>query len=240
MIRSDELPILEKEIKHSVLFGLLVRRECWKFSIAGKVVVASLILLVSALSFFGLYPFLATTGPVDADYLVAEGWIPAYALDHARVLYEGGSYRKLLTCGAVAPNEWSTNSASNYADWAAAKLRRLGLAAGHVESVPAGEVHADRTYASAVAIREWLGTNVGPVRAINLVSLGPHARRSRLMFQKAFGDDVQIGIISVPDRQYQADRWWQSSEGVREVIGEMIAYVYARFVFSPSKPSAPK
>ena len=37
-----------------------------------------------------------------------------------------------------------------------------------------------------------------------------------------------FGIIAVEDQDYDSKRWWESSDGVRTVIGEMIAYVYAR------------
>jgi len=66
------------------------------------------------------------------------------------------------------------------------------------------------------------------------MTLGPHARRSRLLFQKAFGKEVKVGVISVEDRDYDPAHWWRSSEGVREVLGEAIAYFYAKFFFSPS------
>jgi hypothetical protein len=63
-----------------------------------------------------------------------------------------------------------------------------------------------------------------------------HARRTRLLFQKALGNDVRVGIISIPNPDYDAKHWWRYSEGVREVIGEGIAYAYAKVFFYPSEP----
>jgi hypothetical protein len=63
--------------------------------------------------------------------------------------------------------------------------------------------------------------------------MGPHARRSRLIFQKAFRDEVGVGVISVPDDEYDQGHWWTTSAGVRTVLGEVIAYLYARFFFHP-------
>jgi L,D-peptidoglycan transpeptidase YkuD (ErfK/YbiS/YcfS/YnhG family) len=37
---------------------------------------------------------------------------------------------------------------------------------------------------------------------------------------------------SNPD--YNPKQWWRYSDGVREVIGESIAYIYAKFFFYPS------
>ena len=57
-----------------------------------------------------------------------------------------------------------------------------------------------------------------------------------MLFQDAFGQDVTVGVISAPDPDYDAAHWWRSSEGVREILGESIAYLYAKFVFHPALP----
>ena len=71
------------------------------------------------------------------------------------------------------------------------------------------------------------------LRSFNVLTLGVHARRSRLLFRKAFGSDLPIGVIAVQNREYDPVRWWSSSEGAKEVISEGVAYLYARFFFSP-------
>ena len=44
---------------------------------------------------------------------------------------------------------------------------------------------------------------------------------------------MKVGVIALPNVQYEADHWWRYSEGVKETLGEAIAYLYARFLFSP-------
>jgi uncharacterized SAM-binding protein YcdF (DUF218 family) len=66
------------------------------------------------------------------------------------------------------------------------------------------------------------GTQVS-VRSINIVTEATHAHRTRLLFQKALGKHVQVGIIAVPNPDYDKRRWWWYSEGVRDVLGESIA-----------------
>lgn len=34
--------------------------------------------------------------------------------------------------------------------------------------------------------------------------------------------------------EYDPRHWWRTSEGVRNVVGESIAYLYARFFFRPA------
>jgi hypothetical protein len=77
-------------------------------------------------------------------------------------------------------------------------------------------------------LRDWFCEHHLSVHDINVVTESVHARRTRLLFQEAFGDGVLVGIIAVPDPDYDANHWWRYSEGVREVIGETIAYAYAK------------
>ena len=68
---------------------------------------------------------------------------------------------------------------------------------------------------------------------IDVVSFGVHARRTWFLFEKAF-PSVDVGIIAIRPNSYDTSRWWLFSEGVRSVIAESVAYLYARFIFSPS------
>ena len=70
--------------------------------------------------------------------------------------------------------------------------------------------------------------------SINVLTEGAHARRTRLLYQKAFDQNVTVGIIAVSNPDYNPKQWWRYSDGVREVIGESIAYIYAKFFFYPS------
>ena len=70
---------------------------------------------------------------------------------------------------------------------------------------------------------------------VNLMSLGPHARRSRFLFEKALGKGVVVGVTAIPSRDFDPAHWWRSSSGVRDVIGETLAYAYARLLFHPPK-----
>jgi hypothetical protein len=220
------------------LFGLLVRKERWGVSWRGWLL--GIVLAAGLLygSFRGLYPFLSVTDRKTSTYLVVEGWMQVDSLRAAVAEFEKGGYQKLITSGCRAQDQWDTNVVVTYADWAAAKLRRLGVATNLIQAVPCYEERKDRTYSSAVAVKQWFAQNHIPIRALNVVSVGPHARRSRLLYEEAFGPSVQIGIISIGAEDYDPDHWWRTSEGVREVVGEVLAYIYARFIFSP--PAAEK
>ena len=70
--------------------------------------------------------------------------------------------------------------------------------------------------------------------SINVLTEGAYARRTRLLYQKAFDQNVTVGIIAVSNPDYNPKQWWRYSDGVREVIGESIAYIYAEFFFYSS------
>jgi uncharacterized SAM-binding protein YcdF (DUF218 family) len=114
-------------------------------------------------------------------------------------------------------------------------LKKLGVPEDLVQMVPSRVIGRDRTYSSAVALREWLREHDLQVRSINIMTENAHARRTRLLFRKALGSNVAVGIIAVPNPDYDARRWWRYSEGVREVIGEGVAYIYAKVFFHPSE-----
>jgi hypothetical protein len=102
-----------------------------------------------------------------------------------------------------------------------------------VQMVPSHVSGRDRTYSSAVALREWFHHHQPRITGFNVLTEDVHARRTRLLFQEAFGKNVHIGIIAVPSPEYDPNHWWRYSEGVREVLGESIAYLYAKCFFWP-------
>jgi hypothetical protein len=121
-----------------------------------------------------------------------------------------------------------------YSALGAAVANSLGVPDTVVEAVPTPDVQRDRTYASALAARDWLKARGDLPESINVVTVGAHARRTRLLYRKAFGEGCEIGIIMVDNVDYDAGRWWAYSQGVRTIIGETAAYLYARFLFESS------
>jgi hypothetical protein len=106
--------------------------------------------------------------------------------------------------------------------------------------VPSHVNGRERTYSSAIALRDWFREHNTPVDNINVLTEGAHARRTRLLYQKAFDQNVTVGIIAVSNPDYNPKQWWRYSDGVREVTGESIAYIYAKFFFYPSASLAEK
>jgi hypothetical protein len=105
--------------------------------------------------------------------------------------------------------------------------------------VPSRVMGRDRTYASPVALRNWFREHNMPGHSIDVITEDLHECRTRLLFQKAFGKEVQVGIIAVPHPDYPPNRWWLYNEGVKDVVSECAAYVYARLLFLPPLSARP-
>ena len=182
-----------------------------------------------------IHPFLAVTERVDADILVIEGWIHRYAIRQGAEEFKRGSYQRIFTTGG--PENGSGGYVNDYqtsASVGAEALKRFGIPEDVIQMAPSRVIGRERTYSSAVALRDWFYEHNVPVQSMNVLTEDCHARRTQLLFQKVFGENVPVGIIAVPNPDYNPKYWWHYSEGVREVISESIAYMYARFLFYPS------
>jgi hypothetical protein len=214
----------------------LHRRDCLRFTWRGRLLllvaaVVSVIVLGRA-----VHPFLALEQPVASRLLVVEGWLPDYGLAEAAAEFQTNGYAKLYVTGVPLTEGGFLSEYKTLAQVGAATLLKMGLSSNVVEAVPAPEVRQDRTYASAVALRERLRAAGLQPESLMVISHGPHARRTRLLFEKAMGPSVKIGIKAVPVREYDPKRWWTSSSGVRTVVDEVTAYFYARLLFRAKEP----
>ena len=220
------------------LCGIIRLKERWGSSWYGRLFVTSLLLLASYAVVVNVHPFLAVTHRVDTKILVVEGWMGEYAIRAGADEFKTGDYEHIITTGGpVAGSGGYTNDYNTFASVGARRLKAAGVADESVLMVPSHVIGRDRTYSSAIALRRWLRDHNMALRSINVVTEDAHARRTRLLFQKALGNDVRVGIISIPNPDYDAKHWWRYSEGVREVIGEGIAYIYAKVFFYQSEPS---
>jgi hypothetical protein len=218
----------ERSLKPVALGGLFRRRACWVPTPLGWLMLIGIWFTLAFCAVSCLYPFLAITKPVNADVLVVEGWVEDSVLVDALRESQRHEYRKTLTTGG--PIE-ATSYLDRYGSWAqvaALTLRTIGAKSDTVEAVPCTNLPRNRTYESALAVRRWLRAHDNTVSAVNVLTCGPHARRTRLLYERALGPGITVGIIAVPSALYDPRYWWRSSKGVQVVFGEALAYLYAR------------
>jgi hypothetical protein len=210
--------------------GLFRRRNCCVPNHRGWAVLITCGLGVGFFVVHRIDPFLSVSCPVSGEILVVESWLPDYALFNAVGEFKRRGYKYVIATGPTLPDAGALSRYPTAAEFAAAKLAELGLPPDRIVAVPSGSPARDRTYSSGIALKHWLEINDRSLKALDVYSLGTHARRSRLLFQKTLGKKVKVGIIACPD-SYDSNRWWATSEGVRTVTSEGLAYVYARFIF---------
>jgi hypothetical protein len=204
-------------------------------TLRGWAVLLVSVAIVAVLLTRGLGRFLAVTDPVESGVMVVEGWAPDYAFEAAIAEFNRNHYEKLLVSGQPLERGAPLSEYKTYAEMGAAIVIKMGLSSNVVQAVPAPLVRQDRTYAMASAVKRWMHDHGMSATSVQLMTLGPHARRSRLVYERAFGKGVKIGIKAIPSRDFDPNHWWRTSAGVRSVLDEALAYVYARLLFHPPK-----
>jgi hypothetical protein len=192
----------------------------------------ALALTVALTIWYGTYPFLALNVPVEANVLVVESWVPTHMLSLVAAEFQRNHYQRLVVMRATYEGPYSYVEAVDSREFAQNTLVRYGVPRSSVETVFYQAADRDRTYHAALATKEWVRDHGMEGRSVTVAAVGPHARRTRLMFMKALDGDVKLGILALQDPLYDPAHWWRTSEGVRDIIGEAIAYVYARFFFA--------
>ena len=204
----------------------LKQRTCRVPTLRAVIVSAFLLIILFVVLVNSIHPFLAQTDPANGNVLVVEGWLPDYALEEALRTFRKGEYRLMLTTGEPLLAGYHLSHYKTYAELARAIVLDRGIGADSIVAVPAPAVKVDRTYAAALAVSTWFKEYQMAPGAIDVVSSGAHARRSRLLFQRACGEAVKVGVIAVPDDGYDPDRWWETSRGFQMVVNETLGLLY--------------
>jgi hypothetical protein len=221
--------------QNKVFCGCLCRRQCLVPTLRGWLALILSFAVLAVLVGREMGVFLTVNDPVPGGVLVVEGWTPDYALEAAMAEFNRNHYDKLFVTGIPLEQGAPLSEYKTYAELGAAVLIRLGMSTNVVQPVPAEAVRRDRTYAMASSLKRWMDDHRMAPTKVNLMTLGPHARRSRLIYEKALGKGIVVGVTAVPSRDFDPAHWWTSSQGVRIVIGEALAYAYARLLFYPPR-----
>lgn len=184
------------------------------------------VLCVAVLGIGGMHSFLVMNQPADAEILVVEGWVPEYALRSAALEFNKGGYSLLVTTGG--PSEKDCPGCSTSAATSARRIVKLGVKEANVIPVPAPYVAFDRTLTSAQAFKKFLdGSDMRLSKGVNILTVGPHARKTYTVYRKVLPPGVHIGMISVPTDDYDPRFWWASPAGIKWVSRDMAGYLYA-------------
>jgi len=111
------------------------------------------------------------------------------------------------------------NNFNSSAQYARDRLLSMGIDSSLLISIPGNKVKINRTLTSALAFRDWLKTVNINIKGINIISMGTHTRRTWMTYNKILNEQYRIGIISLPDYNYNNSRSFRLFKTIRESLG---------------------
>ena len=216
------------------MFPLFRKHSLWLPTWQALLAAAVIIGAVAWIFIANIHSYLAVTERAEgAKILVIEGWISDVALAQQLEGFEPGEpYDHIFTTGSALPKGYYLSEYRSYAELTAKTLEHLGVPGEHIIVAATDHKTSDRTYQCAVAFKEKLAASaaiVGRPGAVDILTGGVHSRRTRSVFQKILGEEIEVGIISEDQGGYDQRRWYTTSEGVKSVIIETISLVYEWF-----------
>jgi len=175
-----------------------------------------------------IHRFLSVTSPVPAQILVVESWIWSKpAMSEVNQEFKRG-YQLVICVGGPLRGGHGAGRPSA-AELAKKRLVELGINERQILCLTQPDDGGLRTYNSAVAVRDWLRQERPEATSLNVFTLGVHARKSWVLFQKAFGPGYRVGIMAGTEKGYPVNTWWASRKGIHLVLRNTVGYLYALF-----------
>ena len=119
------------------------------------------------------------------------------------------------------------NNLTTTAQQARSKLIRMGIDSTKIIAVSAEKVRINRTLTSALEFRKWLNSHGKDINGINIISLGSHARRTWMTYNKILEEKYRIGIISISEEN---DKQLTGSRKVFKTLRETLGIIYYWFL----------
>jgi len=209
----------------------------WFPTVWGWLVFLVLLVIGSLFLLKQLAMILAPNSPVaERTYLVVEGWQDENSLLSALAIFNAEQYQYMITTGG--PNDRFINPAhASHAEQAGAFMLAQGIPAAQLIVIPTPESAQERTYLSAVMVRDWLTLKGLAVNELNVHTSHVHARRTRSLYQQAF-PNIKIGIYAAAPQSFELKQWWKSSDGAKSVITELIGNAWVACCFQPGEPGS--
>jgi len=199
----------------------------------GYFTVVLLFALILYLWIANVYRFLTIEKAVATKTLIVEGWVEDYALKNALNYYRKNHFKHLIVTGIPLRQRHNFARFDNTAPLAASVLHSFGFKDTIFEASIPSNIYINRTYNTAVASRMIFEQHPRWPKSLMIYSVGVHSKRTKRMFDLAFGDAYRIGIVAGEDDTYDSKHFWRTSKGFRTVSNEFVAYLWVCFFFHP-------
>ena len=121
----------------------------------------------------------------------------------------------------------NTSNATEAADF----FKAAGIPDSLVVPIETRRKIKSKTYTTALDVKSWLDENRhNRYKFLTVFTQGPHARRSYISFRKAFAGSVEVGVISLPAKDFSADTWYRTKTGWETILYELVGVIYASLV----------
>jgi len=180
-----------------------------------------------------IYQFLACNKPIyTAEILVVEGWLPELSLKSAIEEFNRSNYRYIVATGGFIRERGIKHEVTNYADFAALSMMSFGFDRNLIITVSASNAKWNRTFASAIAFKNWLVNRGNDITAVNIYTYSTHARKSIEIYRRILAPlNIEVGVISSHPVDFDPRKWFLCKKGMKWVIMETIGYFYALLVY---------
>lgn len=117
------------------------------------------------------------------------------------------------------------NNYTSNAELARNTLIAMGIDSANVIATSGKKAAINRTLTSALAFRDWLkGTDI-KIDGINLITMGTHARRTWMTYNKVLNEKYNIGVISISDSSIKPTKLSRITKTIREAAGIIYYWV---------------
>src|ERR1044071_6791578 len=212
-------------------FSLVKRRTSWRLTWFGWLALLFSFGAVSCIWLLEGEAFLAISDPLPARVLIVEGWIGEEAVRASIDEFRRGRYERAITTGGLSGDYWSQQR-WNYAEATREQFLNSGVAQDSVTSASSAATESGRTYVCAVAARDSLAALGFERGKASVFTRNVHARRSRLVFQRAFGSNFQVGVVAWHPPGYDHTPWFRSSSRSEEFFKETAGYLFELILHS--------
>ncbi len=121
-------------------------------------------------------------------------------------------------------HDFLINFKSN-AELARNRLISSGIDSDKIIATQGERVRINRTLTSALAFRNWLKNSSFDIKGINIFSMGTHARRTWMTYNKILNEKYRIGIISFPDYRSAHSKEHKVLKTLRESLGILYYWI---------------
>jgi hypothetical protein len=169
--------------------------------------------------FLNAHRFLAVTNRVaGADVLVIEDWLADVFVQAAAMEFKEGNYRLLLISGIREFNDQDNRPQNVPKSSVVNRVVSLGVPRNRIIECFAPATDSHRSAARARSASNALRQNCIISKGVNVLAPATHARKTWLVYRRALGTEVPVGIIAVVPGVYDPAWWWMNSQSAKWVI----------------------